>query len=199
MRTPLLARHAREFLNLMKRFKYERTDDGGILFPTAHVMAHGEYIHSVNGQDERIDKNLIVDEGLVHMLNVTLGATAKIAAWYVALYAGSTAVAANWTAANFAATASEITSGTEGFSETTRRAWTPAVATTPSIDNVASKASHTIVTASQLNVKGAALLSVNTKGSTSGVLHSAAAFSATRVLNNGDDFQLGYRASFTST
>lgn len=187
-----------EILRNLRNFKYERSD-AGIYFPSSRIEARGEYVHNVNGLDERIDRNLLVDQGLTDMLNVYFGAGTKPAAWYIALYAGSTAPAANWTAANFASTASEIVSGTEGYSEATRQAFTPAAAASNVIDNVAAKAAFTIVTASQLNVKGAALLTDNTKGGTSGKLGSATAFASTRVLNNTDVFNCGYRVTFSST
>lgn len=193
-----LARHAREFMGYLKRRKYEQTDEG-VYFPAAKVMAHGEYVHDVNGEDEQTVSNLLVDQGLVHMLGVEFGATSKISAWYIALFANNVSPANNWTAANFAATAGEITSGTEGYSETTRQAFTAGAAASNEINNMASKAAFTIVTASSLNVYGAALLSSNVKGDTSGVLASATRFGSVRVLANGDIFNCGYRVQLSST
>jgi hypothetical protein len=196
--SPDLARHAKEFLRALANFKYERTESG-LYFPGAKVMAHGEYIHDVNGEDERRDRNLVVDQGLTDMLNCYLGDGTAPANWYVALFAGATAPAANWTAANFAATASEITSGSEGYSEATRQAFTASAAASNIIDNIASKAAFTIITASQLNVKGAAVLSNNVKGSTAGLLVSATAFASTRVLSDDDIFNVGYRVTLASS
>ena len=193
-----LARHAGEFLRALRTHKYERTGTG-LFFPSAKVEAQGMYVHDVNGQDQRSDKNLIVDQGLTHMLSVEFGSGSKISTWYIALYASAVTPAANLTASSFPATLSELTSTAEGYSETTRQLFTAGTAVTNGIDNTAAKAAFTIVTASQLNVNGAALLSSNVRGDTSGVLASATRFSATRVLSNTDVFNVGYRVTLTST
>ena len=193
-----LQRHAPEFMKALAANQYEQTEQG-VFFPAAKVTARGLYIHDVNGEDVREDPNLLTDEGLTHMLAVVLGATAKISQWYVALYSGAISPAAGWTAATFPATANEITSSTEGYSESTRRLFQPGAATAATIDNTSNKAAFTIVTAGSLNVQGAALLSANVKGSTSGVLVSATRFSTPRVLQNTDIYNVGYRVVLTSS
>lgn len=192
-----LQRHAKEFHDALVNNRYEQTDEG-VFFPAAKVMARGLYIHDVNGEDVREDGNLVTDEGLTHLLAVALGASNKIAQWYLALYSGAISPAAGWNAANFAATANEIVSGTEGYSEGTRRLFQPGAAAANTIDNTASKAAFTIVTASSLTVHGAALVSDSGKGSTSGVLMSATRFSTPRVLQNTDIYNVGYRVVLTS-
>jgi len=176
---------------------FQITDDG-ILFPSQGILASGEYFGRLNGGEwEKEGDNLITTEGLAHMLNVALGATAKPAGYFLALFSGAAAPAANWTAASFAAAASEITSMTEGYSAATRPAWTPGTATTGSIDNMAAVASVTIATASSVNVTGAALLTNNTRGGTTGVLISASKYGTARVFQNGDTYEIGYRLSLT--
>lgn len=188
----IIAKHGAELSAALNAGNYTTDGDGGLILLDG-VRARGFYVHSVNGKDEQEDPNLIVDQGFLHMLDVTFGATAKISNWYLALYAGAISPAANWTAANFAATASEITSGTEGYSNATRPVFTASSAAANEINNLASKASFAIVTASTLNVNGAALLSNSAKGSTAGVLASATRYAAARVLYNGDVFEQGYR------
>ena len=91
----------------MEKANQDKNGLGGITF-------NGEYYHRVNGGPwERAD-NLVVNEGISHILNVALGSKAKTAKYYLALFGGATAPASTWTAANFAAVASEIVSGTEG-------------------------------------------------------------------------------------
>ena len=187
-----LKKHAKEFIGALRNFKYEKTESG-IFFPGSGLMVSGEYAHTVNGQDLRIDKNLITDEGLTYMLGCGIGDGTKITTWYLALFAGGVTPAAGWTAANFAANASEITSTVEGHSETVRQLYVPSTAALNVIDNMANKATFTIVTSSSLNVTGAGLLSSNVRGGTTGKLVSATRFSATRVLANTDEFALGYR------
>ena len=189
-----LKRHAREFKAYLLGHQYERTEDGGIFFPRAKATAHGAYWHSVNGGDVRIDRNLITTQGLNHMLDVTLGATAKVAGWYMALMGANATPLISWTAANYAANATELTSATEGYSGTVRPTFVPAAATDGTIDNFASRASFTMKTASSINVYGAAVLSNSSRGSTAGVLMSAAKYDAARTFNNNDNYLCGYQA-----
>ncbi len=185
---------------LAREVRAERFDltPSGVFFPRNGINVNGEYFARVNGGAwEKEGDNLVVTEGLVHILNVALGATAKPAGYFLAIFSGSTAPAANWTAASFAAVANEIVSQTEGHTGATRPAWTPAPATMGSIDNLASAAQLTIATASQLNVTGAALLTSSQRGGTTGTLVSASAFAAPRVFQNGDLYELGYRLNAT--
>ena len=170
----------------------------GIFFPKQGVMASGEYFDRINcGKWERTP-NLIVTEGLAHILSVAFGSTAKPAGHYLALFSGAAAPAANWTAASFAAAASEIVSMTEGYTSPTRPVWTPPASTaTGSIDNMAAIASVTMATAGTLNVTGAALLTNSTRGGTTGALISATKYPVARTFQNGDTYDIGYRLSLT--
>lgn len=176
---------------------YEPTENGVLIHRAIH--ASGRYIHSVNGKDVRIDHNLIPAEGIDHILNVALGATAKINMWYLAVFSGNVNPAANWTAANFATQASEITSTTEGYSNVTRPVWTPGVAAAGVIGNLASRAAFNIVCTTSVNIAGAALLSSNVRGGTNGVLVSASRFSTVRQVYSGDAFELGYEVQLQDT
>ena len=172
----------------------------GIYLPRIGAIAAGEYFGRVNGGAwQKEGDNLIVTEGFAHLLNVTFDtSTAKPAGYYLAIFSGNTAPAANWTAASFAAVASEIVSMTEGHTGATRPAWTPAKTTTGSIDNMAAVASLTIATSSQLNVTGAALLTGSARGCTTGVLVSASLYAAPRTFQAGDIYELGYRINLTT-
>lgn len=193
-----LQRHAAEFRSALENHKYELSPDG-IYIPGAKVFVQGVFGHDVNGQEYREDKNLVVNEGLLHMLGVELYSTTKISTWYLALFSANYTPAATLTAATFPATASEITSGTEGYTEAVRQTYVPAAPAANAITNTASKAAFTIATASTLTVNGAALLSSNVKGDTSGVLFAASKFSATRTLQNNDVFNLSYRLQLTAS
>lgn len=193
-----LLKHRAEFARYIRNRQYEQTD-AGILFPQAGAIAKGVYSHGVNGTDWRDDKNIVVTEGLNHMLDVVLHDASKISTWYFGLFSANTTPLATWTAANFTSNATEITSGSEGYSEATRQAFVEAAASAGAITNSASKAAFTIVTASSLTVWGAGLLSSSTKGGTTGTLMSAAKFSAARTLYNTDVFNLGYTLTLTSS
>ena len=195
-----LKKHAGEFAAALASHKYERTGDGrGLYFPKAKAFISGTYIHDVNGQDERADPNLLPDEGLMYLLTVGLYNGTKLPTWNLALYAANYTPLANLTAASFPATASEITSITEGYTEATRPIWTPSAPSVNMIDNLANKAAYTIATASSLVVNGAALLSESAKGAVTGKLVSATKFGAARTLYNTDVFNLAYRVQLTST
>jgi len=187
----------RDFSKALRGGKYEKTE-GGVLLPKSMIEARGEYVEVLNGEVVGFHRNMVVDQGFVDILNTYLGATAKKSGFFVALFSGAVTPAANWTAATFSSAASEIVSGTEGYTEATRRPWTPAAASTPQMDNYAAKATFTIATAATLNVNGAALLSDSAKGSTAGVLVSAARYANTRQLQNGDNYEVGYRITFSA-
>lgn len=193
-----LLKHKREFAAALRNHHYE-VSEAGIHFPKQRVFVHGVYEHSVNGLDVRHDDNLVVTEGLTHMLQTELGGGTPITTWYFGLFSGNVTPVATWTAANFPANATEITSNTEGYSQTTRQAFVESPAAAASINNTASKAAFTIATATSIAVWGAGLLSLNTKGGVTGTLMSAAKFSAVRTLYNTDVFNLGYTLTLTSS
>lgn len=192
-----LRKHAGEFQGYLNKNQYE-VSDAGIFFPKAQVMARGTYGHDVNGEDYREDHNLVPTEGLNHLLATALANGAKNSAWFLALYSGAYTPVAGLTAATFTAAANELASNTEGYSESSRRPWTPGAAVNGTIDNTDSKAAFTIATAGSVSVNGAALLSASAKSATTGVLMSASKFSATRTLYAGDVFNLLYRVNLTA-
>lgn len=190
-------KHASELRRFVASGDFEETE-GGILIHGS-MMARGKYVHDVNGEDEQIDYNLVPAQGILHMLDVTLGAVAKEAAWYLALYSGNATPASGWTAANFTGNSTENVSVAEGYTGTIRPTWSPAAAAAGKIGNLASRAAYTIVTASSVTFYGAGLLSAVNRGATSGVLASSTRFAAARVLNNTDVFNLGYEVELTDS
>lgn len=189
--------NTKDLANDLKAENYQITEQG-IYFPRQGILAQGEYFDRINGGEWQTTHNLVVNEGLAHLLNVAMGTTAKPAGYYLALFSGATAPAANWTAANFASVAAEIVSMTEGYTSATRPQWIPQNTSTNSIDNFNSVAKVTIATSSQLTVTGAAMLTNSTKGGTTGTLISASKYTAARVFQAGDEYEIGYRLSFTA-
>ena len=189
--------NTKDLENDLKAENYQMTEQG-IYFPKQGILAQGEYFDRINGGEWQTTHNLVVNEGLAHLLNVAMGTTAKPAGYYLALFSGATAPAANWTAANFSSVAAEIVSMGEGYTSATRPQWTPQNTSTNSIDNFNAVAKVTIATSSQLTVTGAAMLTNSTKGGTTGTLISASKFTAARVFQNGDEYEIGYRLSFTA-
>jgi hypothetical protein len=195
-----LQRFLGEFLADIRKGKFD-VSENGILLRGGSVIAQGFYVEGVRGQPAsyRRHKNLIVTEGINHILDVYFGATSKASAFYLAPFSGSATPAASWNASNFASNATEITSTSEGYEETTRQQASFGTAASGAIDNYASKAAFTIATASQLTVKGLGLLTTNTRGGTSGKLVSAVKFSVDRVLNDGDIWEAGYQATLADS
>lgn len=173
--------------------------ESGLYFPTQSVGVKGEYFERINDGEWMRTPNLITKEGLVDVLNTYfINSKAKQAGFYLALFSGATAPAANWTAANFASVANEITSMTEGYTSATRPQFNPASATDQTyIDNLTNTARLTIATTSQLNVTGTALLTNSSRGGTTGILVSATKYPAARVFQNGDTYDVGYRFALT--
>lgn len=166
--------------------QYEMTKGG--------ILARGRYHLFIDGEHVETSSNLIPNEGLIYLLRTGLLGASQLSNFYLAIYSGAVNPQPNWTAANFASNANEITSPTEGYSNANRPQWVPDSTTpaTPLMGNLAAKASFNIVCSSTLNISGAALLSSNIKGGTSGALISATRFENVHTVNNGSTFQLGY-------
>lgn len=182
----------------LNREVYDITD-GGIYFPRHGLLASGEYFDRVNGGEWQRTENLVPKESRIAMLNTYIGSKAKPAGFYLALFSGSTAPADNWTGASFAAVANEIVSQTEGYAGVSRPQFIPVDAVDNTyIDNFASYARVTIATSGSLNVTGAALLTSQARGATTGTLISATKYAAARVFQDGDTFDIGYRFALSN-
>lgn len=186
----------KELAQAVHNENFDLTDEG-IYFPKQGILASGEYFDRINGGEWMRTPNLVVNEGIAHILNVALGAKAKASGYYLALFSGSTAPAANWTAANFSSVSGEIVSLSEGYTNATRPQWNPTDTNGNSIENLAAVASVTIATTSQLNVTGAALLTNATRGGNTGTLISATKYAAARTFQNNDVYELSYRLSLS--
>lgn len=177
--------------------RYDMTPEG-LYFPRNGINVNGQYFGRLKGEEWRHEgDNLVVDEGLKHILAVALGSTSKAGGFYLTLFMGSTAPAANWTASNFASVANENDSQVEGYTSNTRPEWEPGAVSGTSIDNLSGPAELTFATASQVTITGAALLTASQRGGTGGALISASAFAVPRVFQNDDEYELGYRINAT--
>ncbi len=181
----------------IERGEYTETENQITFNKLGGISFKGEYFDRINGGEWQRTDNIVVNEGISHILNVALGGKAKTAKYYLALFSGSTAPAPAWTAANFAAVAAEIVSGTEGYTNATRPEWVTVDTNGNSIDNMAAAAQLTIATSGTLTVTGAALLTNSTKGGTTGTLVSASKYPVARTFQNGDIYEIGYRLSAT--
>lgn len=187
-----LKKHGKEIGRHLRNFNYERTP-GGILIDRGgmNALANGAFAHTLHqGEaiDAAIDPNLVVNEGLDYLLNVAFASAAPITAWYLALFSGNVTPAPAWTGANWVAAATEQVN----YVATSRPPWSVTTTTTQSIGNGASEAMFEF-TGTGNNVYGAALVSANTKSSTTGRLFAATRFSAPRLgLSSPDKLGVQY-------
>ena len=192
-----LQKHAAEFSRYLKTHQYDVTDEG-IMFPRAGAGVSGEYFFDTDGDRADTSTNLIPAEALDYMLDAALGGTLAVGAWFLAIYSGAYTPGAGLTAANFASTATEITSASEGYQEATRQPWNAAAASGANKNNLDDRAAFNIKSTGMITVRGAALLSDSTKGGTGGVLISATRFTNPRIEYDGNVFNLGYRVRVRS-
>lgn len=129
-------------------------------------------------------RNVVTTEGKNDLLNKYFKGSAYTAAWYVGLIdnASFTAVAAGDTAAQI--------NGSNGwlelseFTEGVRQTLTLGTPSAGSVDNSASKASFSMNATKTVN--GAFVVTTSVVDGVTGVLYSAASFSAARAVANGD-------------
>lgn len=171
----------------------------------SRMRIQGKYLFGTGMDDDEESKNLIPAEGILKILRIALGLDAKESGFYLALFSGNVDPAANWTAANFAANATEITSTAEGYSNSTRPVWTPAFSANGLISNfddatsVDQRALFNVSCSTSINVAGAALLSSNVRGGTGGALISATRYPTVRQVYDGTSFYLGYSVELLDT
>lgn len=162
----------------------------------------GHFIVECYGPDgylrwEDTAENGVTDAGITSLLNVYLRAQAQITAWYIGLIdnAGFVALNSSDTGASHAGW-SEVASG--NYSNANRVQWSPAAPNGGAVVN-GTTADHNMTNGAALTVKGLFLISDNTKGGTSGVLFSTAAFTGgTQAVNNGDTLKVTYTVAATS-
>ena len=145
-----------------------------------------------NGEVRWVDEihNLVVNEGLDHILDVVLAGGTQDTTWFIGLLAASPSPAAGWTATEVGA--NDFTA----YSESTLPAFTAGSVSGQSVDNSASKASFSINADSQ-SIGGAFLIGTNAKGTPAGTLYSAGAFSGgNKAADSGDTLEV--TATFTT-
>jgi hypothetical protein len=133
-------------------------------------------------------KNVVVNVGLDHILDVTLsGGTSKATNWFVGLKGAGTVSSADTLASHAGWT--EVTP----FSGASRVTYVEASASGQSVTNSANKASFAIT--STATVAGAMLASVITGSGGSGILLCAADFASAKGVENGDTLEVTYTIS----
>ena len=180
----------REILNR----KFEKTEKAGELYlPGAKIFVGGAFEHWVNDDldDLQSDGNIVVDEGLNHLLDVTLSSATQKTNWYIGINKANYTFVAGDTAANVSTNSTEVT-GTGDVSNTVRPSWVEAGVSAKSITNSASPAVYTAD--STFTAYGAFLVSVAAFGNGVGTdkLLAASPFTAARSLIATDVLNVTY-------
>lgn len=169
---------------------------GGILLPVAALALGGRFTLDHIRDGELIDReetpNLVVNEGLDHVLNTVFHGGTQVGTWSLGLFEANYTPIATVTAATIAAAATECVA----YDEATRQEYVEAAASGQSITNSANKATFTMNATK--SVYGAFLISNSTKGGTSGVLFSAARFAAAKQVVDDDQLLLTYTFNASS-
>jgi hypothetical protein len=188
-----MQKHYAEFARALDNGDFTETE-AGILIKSGGPLARGRYFTKIGDEIVTLGTNKVPLEGLTYFLNVGVKDGTKQTAFYMALFSAATNPLGTWTAANFASSATEITSSSEGYSNATRPQWLPGniAGGAAKVDNLTSLATYNIVCTTSINISGAAILTSNTKGGTGGILISAARFNSPHTVNNGSTFELGY-------
>jgi len=149
-----------------------------------------EHVRDGNVIDTWEESNLVVTEGLNHLLDTTFHSSAQIGTWYIGIFSGNYTPQATDTGANITANSTEIEAG---YDEGTRPEFVEAAAAAGSLTNSASQASYAINTT--VTVYGAFLASSSVKGGTTGTLMSCTRFGTSRSLIDGDTLLVTYTFS----
>jgi hypothetical protein len=136
--------------------------------------------------------NLVVSEGLDHVLNTVFHSGTQVQSWFLGLFEGNYTPIATVSAASIAAAATESTA----YVESQRQEYVEGAASAQSITNSANKATFTMN--ANKTIYGAFLVSNPTKGATSGVLFSAARFASPKQVVTDDQLLLTYTFNASS-
>ena len=178
----------REFRNKQYEISAE-----GLLFPKAHVRVGGYFTteHMRRGKllSTSIDKNTVVDEGLMSILSVIFNAGVAVPTWYVGIFGGNYTPLSTDTGAVIAVNATE----SAAYSEAIRQTWVVAAPATNQITNSASKATFTANATT--TIYGAFLISTSAISDTLGSLMAASKFAASRPVVALDQLLITYTIS----
>jgi hypothetical protein len=191
----LQPKHWRNLARMFRNHQWEANDDGEILIGHARISGAYETL-APDGLGSVVTRNLLTTEGINHLLTACVGNGVQVGTWYVAPFSGNVTIADTLTAATFASATTELTTQ---YSEASRVTYQESVPANKSTSNTENPAVFTSA-AGNVNIWGIGLLSVSTKGSTSGVLLSAAKYSTVRNLPvTGDQLSVKYTLSLANS
>lgn len=181
------------FFDMLARYgkkEIQREIDHGNLGFTGIV--HLNHIRNGRAIYREVSKNLIVDQGLNHFLNVVMGVDAKITTWYVGIFKNNVTPAA----ADVPATALGVGTFGEGQDAdydlplTNKPEYIDAPAAAKVMSNSGTPASFTI--AATLTIYGAFISSIAAKTATTGTLLAAKKFDTQRAVIDNDILTVQY-------
>ena len=179
----------KEFAKAIQANQYEVGPEG-LFLPKQKIWLGGVFETDVCRDGELLgverSPNIVVNQGLNHILDVVFHNVTQVATWYIAIFKGNYTPVATDTAANIASNSTEATE----YTETTRQEYIEAAAASQSITNTANKAKFTIN--ATVTIYGAFLVSTNTKSGTTGTLAAASRFASQRDLVNLDELLVTY-------
>lgn len=190
----MMETHRAEALRRLRADQYDVSADGTVVIPKMGIAIAGHWETQQGNGPWSIDPNIVVNEGLLHILEVALDQGSAYAAFYIAPFSGAVTPAATLTAATFTATTTEFTN----YDEATRVAWVNAAPASNAIGNTASPAVFTIGTGGG-TIRGAGLMSTSTKSATTGTLIAAARFGADKTMAEDEELRVKYILTATST
>lgn len=169
---------------------------GGILMPSQDLKVGGIFTIEHYRKGELIDfeesHNLVVNEGLNHILNVEFHGSTQITTWYMGVFEGNYTPVSTVTAATITAASTESTA----YDESTRVEYNEAAASGQSITNSANKATFTFNDTK--TIYGAFLVSASAKSATSGTLFCAAKFGSSKSVVDDDQLLITYTLAASS-
>ncbi len=197
----LSGKHRAEAARDVRNGKYELNDDNELYLPSQKLLVGGRFGSEVRNRFGDIiaayeeGPNIIVDEGLNHILNVLANGATQVDPWYVGIHKANVAVVAGTTGATVSSATTEIVGS--DVSETVRETYVEAASTAQSLTNSASKASYT--SAVTMTIYGAWLISTSAFGDTAGTLLAGSLFGSSRALVATDELLVTYTINATST
>lgn len=178
-------------LKELRTGRFERAGASGLYLPKSKVFVRGIWGSAVYREGKitqpwQFDENIVVNQGLNHILATEFNAGTPVTTWYIAPFEGNYTPVATDTAANITANSTESTA----YTQANRVEWIEAAPASQSITNSASVAVFSINATK--TIYGAFLVSTNTKSGTTGFLFAASRFAAARSVVNLDVINVTY-------
>ncbi len=145
--------------------------------------------------DKWDSENQVTDGGLDYILGTSLKGLATISTWYIGVYTNIYAVSGSETASDVAALTGEFS--TE-LAETTRIEWPSASVSAQTVTNT-EEAVYTSASIDDIVIRGAFLISDNTKQGTSGTLFCITNYDSAKTISTGDKLYITYSVVASSS